>query len=133
MFEELKQFQKERLQKMSSMAKEAEHLIKNMIKDFFQAHPKVARLRWTQYTPYFKDGDPCIFGIGELEFKYSEQDEEWLLEYSNETSKALAEDLKQFENLLNGLKDLLEKIFGDHVQVVCDRNQIQIETYTEHG
>lgn len=24
---------------------------------------------WTQYTPYFNDGDPCIFGVGEPWFR----------------------------------------------------------------
>lgn len=28
--------------------------------------PKVARFGWTQYTPYFNDGDPCVFGVNEL-------------------------------------------------------------------
>ena len=23
-------------------------------------------LRWKQYTPYFNDGDPCVFGIGDV-------------------------------------------------------------------
>lgn len=26
----------------------------------------VAQFGWTQYTPYFNDGDPCEFGMGEL-------------------------------------------------------------------
>lgn len=24
--------------------------------------PAVAEIAWTQYTPYFNDGDPCVFG-----------------------------------------------------------------------
>jgi hypothetical protein len=28
--------------------------------------PEVLRFGWTQYTPYFNDGDPCIFGVNEL-------------------------------------------------------------------
>jgi hypothetical protein len=24
---------------------------------------------WTQYTPYFNDGDPCVFGVGEPWFR----------------------------------------------------------------
>jgi hypothetical protein len=26
-------------------------------------HPKFQGLRWEQYTPFFADGDPCVFGI----------------------------------------------------------------------
>lgn len=28
--------------------------------------PGVARFGWRQYTPYFNDGDPCVFGVREL-------------------------------------------------------------------
>lgn len=28
--------------------------------------PGVAAVRWRQYTPYFNDGDPCEFGVGEF-------------------------------------------------------------------
>jgi hypothetical protein len=28
-------------------------------------HPKIDSVRWHQYTPYFNDGDPCEFGVGE--------------------------------------------------------------------
>ncbi len=29
--------------------------------------PGVTAVRWTQYTPYFADGDPCIFSVGSME------------------------------------------------------------------
>ena len=30
-------------------------------------NPAVAGVRWTQYTPYFNDGDPCTFSVHGLE------------------------------------------------------------------
>lgn len=32
-------------------------------------NPKIEKIYWTQYTPYFNDGDPCIFGVNEIKFK----------------------------------------------------------------
>lgn len=29
----------------------------------FEANPAVKCAIWTQYTPYFNDGDPCTFGV----------------------------------------------------------------------
>lgn len=26
-------------------------------------HDSFTAIRWTQYTPYFNDGDPCVFGV----------------------------------------------------------------------
>ena len=28
--------------------------------------PKVMSIEWTQYTPYFNDGEPCEFGVNEF-------------------------------------------------------------------
>lgn len=33
--------------------------------DFFNEHPDIHALSWRQYTPYFNDGDPCVFGVRE--------------------------------------------------------------------
>lgn len=37
-------------------------LFNEKTKQLFQDHPTLAAFRWTQYTPYFNDGDPCYFG-----------------------------------------------------------------------
>lgn len=29
--------------------------------------PEVAKVRWTQYTPYFNDGEACVFGVNSAE------------------------------------------------------------------
>lgn len=36
---------------------------KNIIKMFFDECPKIQAVLWSQFTPYFNDGDPCIFRI----------------------------------------------------------------------
>lgn len=38
-----------------------EPLVKALLDD-----PFVVEFGWHQYTPYFNDGDPCVFGAGEL-------------------------------------------------------------------
>ena len=30
--------------------------------------PALKAIRWNQYTPYFNDGDPCTFSVGEVMF-----------------------------------------------------------------
>lgn len=39
-------------------------------------HPLVEGVRWEQYTPYFNDGDPCVFRIGEAYFRLQGMSEE---------------------------------------------------------
>lgn len=36
--------------------------------------PIVHSLRWNQYTPYFNDGEPCVFGVGEMYVKLVDDD-----------------------------------------------------------
>lgn len=43
------------------------------LKDLIRLSPHIEAIRWSQYTPYFQDGDPCEFGVNELEFKFSEE------------------------------------------------------------
>lgn len=33
---------------------------------YFERHPDVECIRWNQFTPYFNDGEECIFGIHEI-------------------------------------------------------------------
>ena len=39
-----------------------------IIKLFFEECPKVQAVVWTQYTPYFNDGEECIFSVNEPYF-----------------------------------------------------------------
>lgn len=36
-----------------------------LFKAFFAACPSVTAVRWSQYTPYFNDGEPCEFSTNE--------------------------------------------------------------------
>lgn len=49
--------------------RKAERALKDEFKAYFAKHPTVGSVVWTQYTPYFNDGEACTFGINEIEFK----------------------------------------------------------------
>lgn len=48
-------------------AKIAETAYEAVINDFLAKFPEVHALTWTQGTPSFNDGDPCRFGVDEVE------------------------------------------------------------------
>lgn len=68
---------------------ELEPLIRAVLND-----PGIDSFGWTQYTPYFNDGEPCVFGVGEVWVKpvgegeekadENEDDEEYEDEEENE-------------------------------------------------
>ena len=38
-------------------------ILREAVKDIFEEYPHVESLGWNQYTPYFNDGDECVFCI----------------------------------------------------------------------
>lgn len=52
-----------------------------MFKDIFETAPKLKSVSWTQYTPYFNDGDTCEFSANVSDLKvngcdYDDDDED---------------------------------------------------------
>jgi hypothetical protein len=50
---------------------EGEVILKEMFADFFANNPDVNSLRFEAYTPYFNDGEPCVFGVNEVRVSFS--------------------------------------------------------------
>lgn len=42
--------------------------VKQEILSIFDEFPHVKKIAWKQYTPYFNDGDPCVFAIHEIQW-----------------------------------------------------------------
>ena len=53
---------------IAEMQRHGEKAVKESFKDFFEEHPEVGGVHWEQFTPYFMDGDPCVFSVYELTF-----------------------------------------------------------------
>jgi hypothetical protein len=53
---------------------QGEAAVKELVAPLFEF--PVEAVRWTQYTPYFNDGDPCEFGVHEPYVKITGLDDE---------------------------------------------------------
>lgn len=40
-----------------------EETIKSALTDLFNNNPQLLAIKWDQYTPYFNDGDECVFSV----------------------------------------------------------------------
>lgn len=83
--------------KVNEFKEKAKTFIENsfseITKEFFKENPEVQCIFWRQYTPYFNDGEPCEFGIRELEFVTSGFDIDNLVtnyEYEEEYTTVLS-------------------------------------------
>lgn len=145
----------------AEMQAHGKQALKAAFTEFFEKHPEVESLFWYQYTPYFNDGDECVFGVHDIEMELSEDfckqigiehrpvdfEESYvegaslytLRDYSGGYSdpkirpgaEALYEDLKALKDASQELEDLFKAAFGDHALVVADRNGFRVDHY-EH-
>jgi len=128
-FKEIKKLQKELKDKILAIGKDG---IRDFFGPVFDANPKLEKIRWRQYTPYFNDGDPCIFRVHEATVRLN----------------GMAEDAGDYENgfedsyhFLDGEFDwnfqlpdeeILEQIFGDHTTITVFRNGTIEQDDCEH-
>ena len=147
---EIKRLQKE-LQEKSSK------IFLSSFKKLFEETPKLKSFAWTQYTPYFNDGDTCHFSAntdyliinGDHEDDASWSQEKKVIswgtynrekrvyegrieqdnpDYDKELSEAV-DKVKQFLSLFDD--NFYQTQFGDHVMITVTENGIDTEDY-EH-
>lgn len=124
-------------------AKELKEGIIQSIKTLMLNYPKIVAIKWKQYTPYFNDGDACVFTVGYVQYKtedmtdedgdYGDGFDEWY--DGKEQRKKLGDDLStKLNKLQKNLQDnekLLEVAFGNHVEIIITPKEVIVDEY-EH-
>lgn len=136
--------QKEELRKI------AEATLKDVLQGFLKDWPEIKSIMWVQYTPYFNDGEECVFSVNDPyycteKYEYFEYEpeegfnaSEWSKKYKAEQGKNLPVSNDCYDacimltNLLtNDLCDEMRYVFEDHVSVVVNEDGVSIEEH-EH-
>jgi hypothetical protein len=125
------------------MREASQQLFTEETKNVFQAHPLLSEFRWTQYTPYFNDGNECVFSAGTDTPGISmidEDESEYFLECVAVDKRVRGEQLTSREaaglDIVAFLQmfdeEILKEMFGDHVKIIVRRNgELEIDDY-EH-
>lgn len=131
----------------SLVEKEGRSILSGFFSDFFADNPDIHGIKWTQYTPYFMDGDPCVFGMNEPHFCHKllsdlnrdlgawsenpENEDGEEVDHGWATAQTPTEN--KFEGDLSTLEDLCLSAFGDHVEILVTRgtNSVEFEV-SEH-
>jgi hypothetical protein len=59
-------------------ASQGSEIIFEWFKPIFEAFPNtIKNVWWTQYTPFFNDGEPCEFSVHDALLNYDDGNEEW--------------------------------------------------------
>lgn len=129
---------KERMRMAKAEAQQiAQEAFKETAQEVFAAHPKLESFAWNQYTPYFNDGDACVFGVNIDYPKINGEDEDendaltkekWVggadrYAPNENYDPALGTALVAVKELLKGFDaDDLKELFGDHMTVTISRD-----------
>lgn len=65
----------ERAELQKRFQAKAQDLFKQTTKEFFDKNPAITAIFWTQYTPYFNDGDTCEFSVHEPYFTNANEEQ----------------------------------------------------------
>jgi hypothetical protein len=119
----------------------AKKLFAEASEDLFDKHPTLESFGWTQYTPYFNDGDTCTFSANNSEPAINGEDD-WDYTYGRDkyydgkintkydpNKKKLYDDVQEMTS--NFHDDDLLMMFGDHCKVTVNRSGVTIDDY-EH-
>lgn len=104
-------------------------------KGYFDANPDEVAVAWHQYTPYFNDGDPCEFTIGDVGFFDVHYVKETGVDVESEEVDTYEgrwngeEDEQAISRFIEGLDDLAEALWGNNVKVVVTRRGIKVYDY----
>lgn len=134
----------------NKFANQGQKALKEAFKEYFEKHPIVEKILWTQYTPYFMDGEPCVFGINQFEIRfyedklgsvqisdlYEDQDAdcvtygEYYLESSfQEEHKAATADMEKLASSCYEVDTILQTVFGDHCMVIATADGFEVSDY----
>lgn len=82
--------------KRAALVKELQTEFPALLLPFLQQSKKIDSIGWTQYTPYFNDGDECVFGVNNDDlFVNGEREETPFLERTIYKQLATQEDVEQ--------------------------------------
>ena len=128
---------KERMDEIKKLiGNEGRTLLQSEFKAIFDANPELQGLRWKQYTPYFNDGEPCVFGVHDVYIRLADTPED-AGDYEDGYDDAygsknpVANSIHEWWGSLTsgGGEEVFQAVFGDHVEVTATREQFDVEGY----
>ena len=115
---------REKLDEM--IEKDAKEIVNEAFSVFFRNAPDVDVVQWTQYAPYFNDGEACVFSVHDFNFHtgepLTEEEVEEIDSYPewDDVPKRNDDAIEELTSL--NIDDLLQSVFGDDCMVVATRD-----------
>lgn len=105
------------------LQKAIEEAFSEACKELFDSNADLKSFGWRQYTPYFNDGNTCTFGSYHDTPNINGYD--WY-----DIPKELKPLSKTVQSVITVIPtEMLEKMFGDHVEITVTRDGVTTESY----
>lgn len=113
---------------------EVRSVFNNECSKLFSQYPDLISFGWSQFTPYFNDGDKCEFSASTyaeaLSVHYKEMEIDFFGDIPVDKAGELASVVKDIEKALNYFNyDDFLFMFGDHVAVKVTRTGVETTDY----
>lgn len=121
------------------LADKVQESIDKLFQEAFVEYPEIKVINWTQYTPYFNDGETCEFYVNEFNVSNSMDMNAWgEFEEDSEANPdlfirdgydyPLIKDIQEFAESDVGT-EIFKDIFGDHQYITVTKDGITAEEY----
>lgn len=119
------------------LSKEVKSEFSKLFENFFAKYPEVNHIKFTAFTPYFNDGDACVFSVNDLDLylvtpEELEEDDE--VYHYGETYYDLedGEFKKDFNEVRKEVAKIPDEIFKDAFGeglFIVNREGVTVEEY----
>ncbi|MBD2201809.1 hypothetical protein H6G33_10660 [Calothrix sp. FACHB-1219] len=121
--------------------------VANLLKLYFlevNDETSIEGITWTQYTPYFNDGEECVFSIGDVYYllrnEYGGYENIGIDDFNprfnpnpitddEHKDAELESRLKLLQELLHKNESYFQIVFGDHARVSITADNLRVERY----
>lgn len=140
---------------LDAFQKKGKELMLETFKEFFVSNPTIKTIVWNQFTPYFNDGDECVFSVNDMVFSTKEIDHipdnpdednqgsdfqgDGLYDYQEINGKWIHVPIEgekfaqrkvfgEFHQLIRTLPDeIFMSVFGDHKKILATIDGFDVE------
>lgn len=146
--EKYKLLKKQMTDLRNQIEEQAKEFFKDASKDLFEKHPNLEEFSWSQYTPYFNDGEECTFSANTEYIKITmsanaasttddEDDDDSDFDSYDVKGKRRSEYTEREAAGVDALallaifeEDDYKAMFGDHVEVTVSRRGVGTDEYS---
>ena len=127
---------------VAMMKNDGKEIITQWLLQLAEFIPDLEAFHWTQYTPYFNDGDACAFSVNSIYYFTYGMRNEWAAQESEAHKAALpvneliyeddGEYISSYSEMFKGKSELVN-LLSDLVNLLSDNDELFEHAFDDHS